>query len=257
MKEMNAMIATPPSPTRAASRAPPLTSAFQPIVRASDGEIVGHHALPRDFDQDAQAIAPWPVLAQAAEDAIRVRLDRLTRTVHALNYFHGGDASRGLLYLNVEQRLPSAVTDDHGESLELILEHLDVPASRVAIVLPSDSRDDPVSFVRTAIAYRIRGYRVVAQLRGDEDRELEHVFLAEPHDVALDAPQAHPGDRARRIVEAASRRGIHAIARRIEDEAKARSAREMGFGFLQGWHFAGPGAPPAPSDSGFSPPDHP
>jgi EAL domain-containing protein (putative c-di-GMP-specific phosphodiesterase class I) len=226
-----------------------LTSAFQPIVRASDGGIVGHHALLRVFDQGDHAIAPWRVLAQAADDAMLVQLDRLTRTVHALNYFYRGDASRGLLYLNVEQRLLSVVMDNHGAYFELILAHLDVPASRVAIVLPSGSIDDPVTFVRAAIAYRIRGYRVVAQLRSCEDADLEHVFLAEPHDVALDAPRADAGHRTRRIVEAVSRRGIHAIARRIEDEAQAQAARDMGFGFLQGWHFAPHGARPSPSDS--------
>jgi EAL domain-containing protein (putative c-di-GMP-specific phosphodiesterase class I) len=233
-----------------------LTSAFQPIVRASDRGIVGHHALLRVFDEGARAIAPWGVLAQAAGDAMLMQLDRLTRTVHALNYFSRGDASRGLLYLNVEQRLLSVVMDNHGAYFELILAQLDVPPSRVAIVLPLSSLDDPVTFVRAAIAYRIRGYRVVAQLRGG-DADLEHLFLAEPHDVALDAPQADPGHRTRRIVEAVSRRGIHAIARRIEDEAQAQAASDMGFGFLQGWHFAAPGARPSPSGSEFAPPRQP
>jgi EAL domain-containing protein (putative c-di-GMP-specific phosphodiesterase class I) len=219
-----------------------LTSAFQPIVRASDGGIAGHHGLLRVFDASSQAVAPWRLLAHAAEDAMLVQLDRLTRTVHALNYFRAGNRQR-ILYLNVEQRLLSIVADNHGAYFELILAALGVPTSRVAIVLPASALEDPVTFVRAAIAYRIRGYRIVAQLRSDQvDADLEHVFLAEPHDVALDAAAPERCDHTRKIVEALARRGIHAIARRIENDAQVRAARGAGFDFLQGWHFAPPGA---------------
>jgi EAL domain-containing protein (putative c-di-GMP-specific phosphodiesterase class I) len=39
-------------------------------------------------------------------------------------------------------------------------------------------------------------------------------------------------------VEALGRRGINSVARRIQDDAQAQAARDVGFGFLQGWHFA-------------------
>jgi EAL domain-containing protein (putative c-di-GMP-specific phosphodiesterase class I) len=215
-----------------------LTSAFQPIVRASDGGVAGHHGLLRVFDAGAQAAAPWRLLAQAAADATLVQLDRLARTLHALNYFSRHEENRSFLYLNIEERLLSMAADNDGAYFELILEELRVPTSRIAIVLPSGALDDPVTFARSAIAYRIRGYRVVAQLRSEVDADLEHVFLAEPHDVTLDAPRAERSDHTRRLVDALSRRGIHAIARRIEDEAQAQAARDVGFGFLQGRHFA-------------------
>ena len=222
-----------------------LTSAFQAVVRASDGAIAGHHALLRIFDGASQAMAPWRLLAHAAQDAMLVQLDRLTRTVHALNYFCRDDDDGRLLYLNVERRLLSVVADNHGAYFELILERLRVPTSRIAIVLPSTALDDPVSFVRAAIAYRIRGYRVVAQLRSEGDADLEHVFLAEPHDVALDAPHAGRADATRHTLEALSRRGMHAIARRIESASQAQAARDLGFDYLQGWHFTPPGARPS------------
>ena len=214
-----------------------LTSAFQPIVRASDNGIVGHHACLRVFDAGDKAVAPWSMFAQAAEDAMLVQLDRLCRTVHALNYFPRGNANR-TLYLNVEPRLLGIVADDHGAYFELVLNELGIPASRVAIVLPADALEDPVTFVRAAISYRMRGYRVVAQLRAHTPVDLEHIFLAEPHDVALDGPTVRASDETRKVVEALARRGIHAIARQVEDEAQAQAARDVGFGFLQGWYFS-------------------
>ena len=213
-----------------------LTSDFQPVVRADDGGIVGHHAHLRVFDEGGEAVAPWGVFAQASKDAMLVQLDRLTRTVHALNYFPLQDAGR-MLFLNVEPRLLTIVADNHGAYFELILGQLGVAPKRVAIVLPVASLDDPVTFVRAAISYRMRGYRVVAQLRPDAEADLEHVYLAEPHDVAMDAPSPAV-DRARKIIDALHRRGIHAIARHIESAGEARAARDAGFAFLQGWHFA-------------------
>ncbi len=223
-----------------------VTSAFQPIVRASDGGIAGHHALLRVSDRGEKSAAPWRVLAQAATDDMLVQLDRLCRTVHALNYFPREISSR-TLYLNVDPRLLAIVDDDHGAYFDLILVALGIAPKRVAIVLPADALDDPVTFVRAAISYRMRGYRVVAQHRSLERLDLEHLFLAEPHDVAFDAPRVHESDETRRIVAALARRGIHAIARQVEDEEQAQAARDVGFTFLQGWHVAAAAEPLPPS----------
>jgi EAL domain-containing protein (putative c-di-GMP-specific phosphodiesterase class I) len=220
-----------------------LTSAFQPVVRASDDGIAGHHALLRVFDEGEKQVAPWSVFAQASKDDMLLQLDRLTRTVHALNYFPRQSTTR-TLYLNVEPRLLTIVGDDHGAYFELILSQLGIAPRRVAIVLPASSLEEPVTFVRAAISYRIRGYRVVVQLREDAAADLEHVYLAEPHDVAFDGPSVQASDATRKVVEALARRGIHSIARHIEDETQAQAARDVGFGFLQGWHYAAPGTRP-------------
>jgi EAL domain-containing protein (putative c-di-GMP-specific phosphodiesterase class I) len=212
-----------------------LTSAFQPVVRASDRGSIGHHALLRVFDEGGEPVGPWGVFAQASRDSMLVQLDRLTRTVHALNYFP--QRPEGTLFLNVEPRLLKIVADGHGAYFELILGLLEIHPRRIAIVLPPAILDDPVTFVRAAISYRMRGYRVVAQLRADIEADLEHVFMAEPHFVSLDVPAAAHVDEARRDVEALSQRGIHTIARHVEDEAAARAAVAARFQYLQGRHF--------------------
>jgi EAL domain-containing protein (putative c-di-GMP-specific phosphodiesterase class I) len=213
-----------------------LTSAFQPIVRASDGGISGHHALLRVFTGGGDAVAPWSLFAQDSNDTMLVQLDRLTRTLHALNYLSQPGGNR-TLFLNIDARLLTIVADDHGAYFELILRLLGIPPARVAVVMPARALDDPVTFVRAAISYRIRGYRVAAQLHSDATADLEHVFLADPHYVALDAPPVDRSDETRKVIAALTRRGIHALARRIEDESQAQAARDVGFGFLQGTHF--------------------
>jgi EAL domain-containing protein (putative c-di-GMP-specific phosphodiesterase class I) len=213
-----------------------LTSAFQPIVRAADGSIAGHHALLRVFAESGAAVAPWSLFAQDSSDALLVQLDRLTRTLHALNYLRHADGER-LLFLNVDARLLSIIAEGHGAYFALILGLVGISPAQVALVLPAGALDDPASFVRAAITYRFRGYRIVAQLHSDATADLEHVFLADPHFVALDAPLAARSDATHRIVAALAHRGIHALARRIEDEEQAQAARDAGFGFLQGAHF--------------------
>jgi EAL domain-containing protein (putative c-di-GMP-specific phosphodiesterase class I) len=217
-----------------------LTSAFQPIVRSSDGGVAGHHALIRVNGDGGDSAQPWNVFAQAADDADLVQLDRMCRTVHALNYFPKASAASSL-FLNIEQRLLNFVSADHGAYFEAILAKMNVAPGRVTIVMPAGASDDPVTFVRAAISYRIRGYRVLAQLRATTDADLAHLFLADPHYVAIDAGTLTKGDAIdgiARVASTLSRRGIHTIARRIESAEQAQAARDVGFGFLQGWHFA-------------------
>jgi EAL domain-containing protein (putative c-di-GMP-specific phosphodiesterase class I) len=214
-----------------------LTSAFQPIVRASDGAVAGHHALIRVDGEAGDSAVPWKVFARPADDADLVQLDRLCRTVHALNYF-GVAAAGNSLFLNIEKRLLNFVSADHGAYFEAILAKMGVPPGRVTIVMPADASDDPVTFVRAAISYRIRGYRVLAQVRFATEDELAHLYLADPHFVAFDAPAPERSDQTVRVVASLTRRGIHSIGRRIESAEQAQAARDVGFGFLQGWYFA-------------------
>ena len=219
-----------------------LTSAFQPIVHAAGG-VAGHHALVRVNGDGGDTAAPWKVFAQAADDAHLVLLDRLCRTVHALNYFPDAPAGNSL-FLNIEKRLLNFVAADHGVYFEAILAKMGVSPGRVTIVMPASASDEPVTFVRAAISYRIRGYRVLAQLRSMTEADLEQLFLADPHSVAIDGIVPKRSDETERIVAALTRRGIGSIAQRIESEGQAQAARDVGFGFLQGWHFAAPGARP-------------
>ena len=101
-------------------------------------------------------------------------------------------------------------------------------------MLPASAVDDPVTFVRAAISYRIRGYRVLCQLRSVAEADLNHIYLADPHYVAVDFEDVD----CRALVAALTRRGIGSVARRIQNEEQAAAARAAGFGFLQGWHFA-------------------
>lgn len=212
-----------------------ITSAFQPFASARDRAIAGHQALLRVENGTGQSVAPWSLFAQALDDAALVRLDRLCRTVHALNFFAAREGA-GSLFLNIEQRLLTAVDADHGAWFEAILALIGAGTERVVIVMPPGATDNPVAFVRAAISYRTRGYRVLVPIRSVTDAELSHVFLADPHYVSIDSPAALEEAGAQRLLEALARRGIHLVARGIESTEHEARARAAGVELLQGFH---------------------
>ena len=217
-----------------------ITSAFQPLVRARGHEVVGHQALLRVESASGESVAPWSLFAQAMDDEALVRLDRLCRTVHALNYFPPGRWPATSLFLNIESRLLTGVAADHGAFFEAILALIGVPAARVVIVMPPGAVDNPVAFVRAAISYRIRGYRVLVPVRSVAESELSHVFLADPHYVSIDSPAALEGAIARRFLQALAQRGIHLVARGIEGPEHEELALAAGVELLQGFRLGRP-----------------
>jgi EAL domain-containing protein (putative c-di-GMP-specific phosphodiesterase class I) len=217
-----------------------VTSGFQPITRARSGERVGNHALLRVESGSGESIAPWGLFAQAGDDAALVKLDRLCRSVHALNYFAASARGDGLLFLNVERRLLTGVSADHGAWFEAVLALMGASPTQVVIVMPAEAVDNPVAFVRAAISYRIRGYRVMVPVRSTTEADLSHVFLADPHYVAIDSAAALGARETQRFLEALARRGIHLLARGVERPEQAEAARRAGVELLQGFHVGRP-----------------
>lgn len=221
-----------------------LTSTFQPVVSAADGEVRGHHAFLRAADLHGEALAPAELFERAGDDESVAALDRLARALHTVNYFGPGHDGRRL-FLTIDPRMLSMAPDDHRRCLDALLTGLDVPTSTVVVCIPEAALDDPVTFVRATVSYAIRGYRVLAELRADAHADLEHIYLADPQYVAIDACGLDAAtdarvERLRATITALSARGISAVARRIETESQARTARDLGFALLQGRYVAPP-----------------
>jgi EAL domain-containing protein (putative c-di-GMP-specific phosphodiesterase class I) len=228
-----------------------IASAFQPVVSTQDGTVVGHQAYVRAASPGGEALAPWSTFAHCADGPEVVRMDRLCRAVHTLNWLarpRGGQR----LFLRVEQRLLDTVTDDCGHAFEDILAVLGASPRQVAIVLPASALDDPTVFVRAALAYRSRGYDTVAQLRSARDLARASLALAHPSFVIVPTPPAHQVDAARRVVQVVRGLGARAIARHVETAPQAAWANAAGFDCLQGYHFGRP-APLAGAPAGRRP----
>ncbi len=97
-----------------------LESQFLPIVEARTGKTHGHAASLQAFGlSNRQPIAADAVFVLPTDDAEFVYLDRLVRTLHALNYLTR--PTRGNLLLQVHARHVMSVPADHGLAFEEIL----------------------------------------------------------------------------------------------------------------------------------------
>lgn len=93
-----------------------LGSAFHPIRELGSGKITAFAGRVRGVSAEDQGLPVWNYLDGAASDDESIALDRLCRTLHAINFFQRGET--GALHLNVHDRLLSAVSSNHGVDAE-------------------------------------------------------------------------------------------------------------------------------------------
>ena len=222
-----------------------LTSVFQPVVQraalsASDGtvspvgKVLGHAAYVRCHN--GEDLSPWNLFAQAADDEELVQLDRLARTVHAINYFHAA-GDEGRLFLQVDARLLAAVHSEHGKTFEGVLRGLGVAPERVVIVLPDLPEATAHLLPVVAANYRLRGYRVSVRYRGTDTAGLARLEAFRPHIVAL--RQAAP-DLLQRQIEVVHAFGGVALVTHIEAANDLSTAAELGADWFQGYALGRP-----------------
>ena len=109
------------------------TSELRPIYSSIDPErILGHDTKPLSIR--SQAIQALSGLSIHTETANIVNLDRLTRTVHMLNYLLTSH-EEGLLFLEVRPNHVLSVTRDHGAYFEEIIRSCGLPTERIVITL--------------------------------------------------------------------------------------------------------------------------
>jgi EAL domain-containing protein (putative c-di-GMP-specific phosphodiesterase class I) len=214
-----------------------LASAFQPILGRDDA-IVGHEAFIRSHVDGATELSPWQLFAEAASDDELVRLDRLCRTVHAINYFAIAPADTQL-FLGVETRLLAAVPGEHGRAFERVLTSLGLAPRRVVIQLPAAANRNPVLVGHVIANYRHCGYGVAVTHRPGDPVTLEHTALFRPDFVRLRSAEFSDSE-LRETVRRVHDAGALAIVSHVEAAAALAKAREAGADLVQGYHLGVP-----------------
>lgn len=233
-----------------------LSSVFQPIEQIGDGcsgipaQLLGHAASVRCHN--GEKLSPWNLFSQAADDGELVSLDRLARTVHAINYFVRADAN-WRLFLSVDTRLVDSVPGEHGKTFERVLRSFGVATPRVVIMLPEELNARPALLAAALVNYRLRGYRVAVRLRvqSDGDALLQVFANIRPDIVMLRGANRFEFARYVHIVQAF---GAIALASHLETAADLVSAEQAGADWQHGYAVGMPGpiavqAAPAPVDA--------
>lgn len=210
-----------------------LSSVFQPVFDVSERQVVGHAAYVRSEANDVGALSPWGIFALAADDPLLVRLDRLCRTLHALNYF-SAVPERQNLFLAVQPRLLESVKDGHGRTFEKVIDLIGVETSRVVIEIPAEVNEDWRLLKHVIGNYRSRGYRVALNHSGENEGWMVNLGSLYPDFVRLGAAQLNNRTGTTALVDAIHRFGAMLLIRDVETEQEMSAAVRAGADLLQG-----------------------
>ena len=137
-----------------------LGSAFHPIRELGSGNVTGFAGRVRGVTDEDRGLPIWTYLDGAASDDESVALDRLCRTLHAINFFRSEGLAAQTLHLNVHDRLLSAVSSNHGMAFRRILDSLGLPLEQIVLQLPAVNARQNWMLNYVADNYRRNGFRV-------------------------------------------------------------------------------------------------
>lgn len=207
-----------------------LASVFQPIVDAADGRTAGFEAFLRVHGSGERELSPWALFSSNADDARLIALDRLARTVHALNFITSVQDD-GLLFLNVHGRLLAAVSEDHGAAFRKVADALGLPPDRVVIETPVGASSQPDLLAFVLRNYRLNGFRTAVNLESPEQwKTLSQV--APPHYVKIRRDALYT-ERDADTLQSISQRATLVITRQ-EDKAFVPPVPALAQGYVWG-----------------------
>ncbi len=224
-----------------------IDSLYEPIVDLDSDEHIGHEALLQlQGESGALFCKPLlvssPIRSTAADRADIIHIDRLSRTLHALNFLI--QEGVGALHLNVHIDHLLTVSSDHGRVFEEILRGCGLaPGSFVLEVVEFPVRDR--LHLRNAIAaWQARGYRVAIDAFGRNHLHIGRVLGLQPDLIKLDRTALDAALLSRRhrelltyAVAAARDHGVNVIATGIDNEEQRLAIEKIGITRAQGELF--------------------
>ena len=222
-----------------------LNSAFQPIYDSEAGDLYGHEALLRPSLGGELASKPEFALTYEEQAGKLVEFDRVSRTLHVLN-FKQIYAENGLLFLNVHPKLLISVTE-HGKVFERILHANSVPTERVVIEIDEGLVEYDKQLSEAIDNYRDRGYKIALDHFGNNHSHVDRLWKLSPDFVKLDLriiQQAETNERIKKLlpslVNLIKEIGAEPVITGIETQAQLEIAIETGSHLLQGYYLGKP-----------------
>jgi EAL domain-containing protein (putative c-di-GMP-specific phosphodiesterase class I) len=223
-----------------------LKSAFHPVVRLADGQVVGHEALTRPVDvlgfdsvEDLFAFAETTEYLLEFERLCRHTAIGATPAVPAL----------GLLFLNASPRAVQDPDWSNGGMDRLLREHGLSPGDVVVEITERTAVGRLDVFQAALKGFKERGYRVAVDDMGAGYASLQSLAAVEPDFLKFDTSLVRDIDASsikRGLLESlrALAEKIHAqvIAEGVEREEERRTLIELGIELGQGYLFHPDGA---------------
>ncbi|MDP3538281.1 MAG: EAL domain-containing protein [Azonexus sp.] len=137
-----------------------LGSLFQPIVDLRRERVVGHQATLKAQREDGTPVSTEEAYALCPTAESVIHFDRLSRTLHALNFLAQRRHAGGYLQLAVHPRHLKAVQSQHGLVYEAILKRCGLGPEDIVLDIDADEFQHNPYLGDALNNYRQRGYRL-------------------------------------------------------------------------------------------------
>ena len=235
-------------PIRIDSQYAPLRQALEPTI------IVGHTAhitVAPNKTKHLYANEIETLLANnsvpAADFESIINFDRLSRTVHMLNYLVLWPI-QGVLFMEVDPRHILGIKQDHGAYFEDVITQCGLATKNIVIVLAVNSQYAVYyqELMKGLENYHRRGYQIALKFEylGQESETTDLIEKIAPNFVSLSArnlvDQEHNYELPARLKQLSTQvtsLGGQSILKQIDDKKSDLLARDAGFDIVEGGYY--------------------
>jgi EAL domain-containing protein (putative c-di-GMP-specific phosphodiesterase class I) len=203
-----------------------MSSAFQPIRQLDSGAVLAYEGLARSVSAQDQGLSLWKLLDHAASDDESIELDRLCRMLHAINFFRQAGQGDTALYLNVHDRLLSAVSSNHGHAFRRILDALELPLERVVLQLPAATPQQGWLLNYVSDNYRRNGFRFAVNVNSPRDG-LAVLERLRPDVFKLDVRESQDKAGLVELLQRCAASKVEVVFKRLETPQHLAALREL------------------------------
>ncbi|MDD1627635.1 MAG: hypothetical protein LUQ26_09225 [Methylococcaceae bacterium] len=232
-----------------------IDSFFAPLRQTlKPTEIVGHKAqitVAPNKIQHLYANEIETLLAnnsvQAADFESIINFDRLSRTVHMLNYLTLAHL-QGVLFLEVDPRHILGIKHDHGAYFEDVIAQCGLETKNVVVVLSVSSQYAPYyqELINGLHNYQRRGYQIALKFEylGQESEAFDLIAKISPNYVSTSARnlegQIHDEPLLAKLQQLKTRVtsvGGQSILQQVDEKKSDLLARNAGFDLVEGGYY--------------------
>jgi hypothetical protein len=173
-----------------------------------------------------------------------INFDRLSRTVHMLNYLVFAHLE-GVLFLEVDPRHILGIKQDHGAYFEDVIKQCGLETKNIAIVLAINSQYGPYhrELINGLNNYRHRGYQISLKLDylSQKSELLDLIREISPNYVSLSArnidTQVDDHNLLKQFTDQINLSGGQSILYQIDDQSSDSLARNTYFTIVEGNYY--------------------
>lgn len=207
-----------------------MSSAFLPVRQLETGAVHAYEGLARSVSAQDMGLSLWKLLDHAASDDESIELDRLCRMLHSINFFRQADTAPNAdadLYLNVHDRLLSAVSSNHGHAFRRILDALELPLSRIVLQLPAATPQQGWLLNYVSDNYRRNGFRFAVNVASAQ-AGLQVLDRLRPDVFKLDVRELHDTDGVLALLRRSAEAHVSVLFKRVETPQALTMLRQLG-----------------------------